>query len=448
MAPEQGLALTAVREGQSIDTAVDGRADIYALGLLLCEALGGELPKPRRFAPKWLRQRNPRVTLGLADVIGKCLAADPRQRYAAASALADDLRRHLADLPLRGVANRSVSERFGKWRRRRPYGTALFGLAISAFAAGMLALGYVNHETHKARVALAEGREHLQRREFSQARDNWRRGLAGVEGLPLCQELSQQLRGELRLIERLEAAEELHKFVERVRSLYGADGQPAADVRAVEAHCRTFWERRDLIASRLLVPSSLEHEQVQTDLLDLAILWTDLRIRLAAKNEVDMAHKDALTVLNQAEELYGPSCVLDVERQTHMDALGIANVKSHAALAPRTAWEHYAVGRSFFRAGDLDAADDEFDQALALEPQAIRPYSDKGACAYRRARYEDAIISFTACVALSPQSAWCYHNRGLCYDALGQSDRAESDFKRAVQLDPILAPNLLRHPNR
>jgi serine/threonine protein kinase len=448
MAPEQRLAMIAVREGRSIDTAVDGRADIYALGLVLCEALCGELPKPGRFAPGWLRQRNSRVTMGLADIIGKCLAANPRQRYATAGALADDLRRHLADLPLRGVANRSVSERFDKWRRRRPYGTTFVGLAISAFVAGMLALAYVNHETYKARDALAEGREHLERREFGQARDNWRRGLAGVEGLPFCRELSQELRGELRLIERLEAAEELHQFVDRVRSMYGADGQPAADVRAVEAHCRTFWERRDLIARRLAFPSSSEHEQVQTDLLDLAILWTDLRIRLAAKNDADMAHQDALTVLDQAEELYGPSCVLDVERRTHAEYLGIADRKSHGAFKPRTAWEHYAVGRALFRAGDLEAADHEFDQALALEPQAIWPNSYKGACAYRRARYEDAVSSFTACVALSPKSAWCYHNRGLCYHALGQSDRAESDFKRAVELDPMLAPTLLSHTNQ
>ena len=35
--------------------------------------------------------------------------------------LSDDLRRHLNNRPLRGVRNRSLSERWHKWRARRPY---------------------------------------------------------------------------------------------------------------------------------------------------------------------------------------------------------------------------------------------------------------------------------------------------------------------------------------
>jgi tetratricopeptide (TPR) repeat protein len=114
-----------------------------------------------------------------------------------------------------------------------------------------------------------------------------------------------------------------------------------------------------------------------------------------------------------------------------------------AASAPRTAWEHYAVGRALLQAGDLEAAGNQFDQALALEPQAVFPNFYKGICAYRRAHYEDAVLAFTACVALAPKIAWCYYNRGLAYDALGQSERALKDFNRAAQLDPALAPALL-----
>src|SRR5205085_8240049 len=44
MAPEQRAAVEAVRAGQPIPAAVDGRADVYALGVLLSEALGGQVP--------------------------------------------------------------------------------------------------------------------------------------------------------------------------------------------------------------------------------------------------------------------------------------------------------------------------------------------------------------------------------------------------------------------
>ena len=39
----------------------------------------------------------------------------------AAGALAGDLRRHLMHLPLKGVSNRSLPERWRKWRRRCAY---------------------------------------------------------------------------------------------------------------------------------------------------------------------------------------------------------------------------------------------------------------------------------------------------------------------------------------
>ena len=99
-------------------SAVDGRADIYALGAMLYESLGGPLPVDADSPP--LARREPAGQPGLSDVVARCLAARPDDRYPDAAALADDLRRHLTDQPLLGVANRSLAERWQKWRRRRP----------------------------------------------------------------------------------------------------------------------------------------------------------------------------------------------------------------------------------------------------------------------------------------------------------------------------------------
>jgi len=442
MAPEQQLAVVAVHCGGSIATAVDGRADIYSLGLVLCEALAGRALCSDRKVADWLRQCNPHVTFGLADILAKCLAVDPRQRYATASALADDLRRHLANLTLRGVANRSTVERWRKWRRRRPLGLVFAGLALTIAAAGGLALAYLGHEAQKARSALAEGREFFQQRDYGRAREAWQRGLDSAEGLPFSGDLTKELRDGLRLMEQVETAQELHRFVERVRSLYGADGQSAADVKAVEAHCRAFWKRREFIARQFAAPTFPEHGQVQTDLLDLAILWTELRVRLAAKDEVHAVRKDALEVLDQAEDLFGVNCVLEVQRQYHQTALGLP-AGERRAPAPHTAWEHFAVGRADFQAGDYGAALAELDQALALEPQSLWPNFYKGACAHRQGRFEEATLAFTTCAALAPESAWCYYNRGLAYDALDRTDLALADYDRALQLDSALVPAAL-----
>ena len=96
--------------------------------------------------------------------------ADPRDRYTDAAALAADLRRHLDDLPLRGVANRSPVERLRKWRRRRPYGAAadLVFLVVAAArryrGVGLLSAAY-RQRVDEVEAALASGRASLDGRQ-------------------------------------------------------------------------------------------------------------------------------------------------------------------------------------------------------------------------------------------------------------------------------------------
>jgi serine/threonine protein kinase len=142
MAPEQQAALDAVARRETVALAVDVRADIYGLGVLMYELFAGKLPCPTESVSQSLRRLNPNVTRGLADLVGRCLKPAAEDRYPSAAALAADLRRHLADLPLKGVANRSLTERWGKWRRRRPQAPALLVL----LSAVTVALGFtLNH---------------------------------------------------------------------------------------------------------------------------------------------------------------------------------------------------------------------------------------------------------------------------------------------------------------
>jgi serine/threonine protein kinase len=177
MPPELGAALAAVHDGRAGPVAVDGRADLYGLGLVLYEALGGKLPAAPQTAARALVRSNPQVSVGLGDLLARCLATAPRDRYASAADLARDLRRHLADLPLQGVANRSLTERWRKWRRRRPYTPAVLAVLLAVLTVGGFVLAHVNHQLDKARTALDEGRGQLQRRQYGEARSTLQRGL-------------------------------------------------------------------------------------------------------------------------------------------------------------------------------------------------------------------------------------------------------------------------------
>jgi tetratricopeptide (TPR) repeat protein len=198
-------------------------------------------------------------------------------------------------------------------------------------------------------------------------------------------------------------------------------------------------------------------ERLRADLLDLAILWASLRVRLGMDaRETGEARREALRVLDEAEVTFGPSHILFRERQAHAKALGLSDVADDAArgasrVPPRTAWEHYAVGRSLLASGDLVRAEAAFERALALRPQDFWPNFHQGVCAYRRRHYEDALNAFRICVALAPDRAECFYNRALAQAALGHTDQASLDRDRAVRLDPTLAaspfgPGIPDHP--
>jgi tetratricopeptide (TPR) repeat protein len=440
MAPEQQAAVAAVALGEPVPQTVDGRADVHALGLVLHELLGGEVP-----TSPGQRLCNSHVSAGLADLLSKCRAPDSVQRYADASALAADLRRHLADLPLRGVPNRSWAERWRKWRRRRPLAPALAGLLLAIGLVAGLVLLYFGRQLDKARTALGEGRDLFAVKEYRQAQEAWKRGLALAEDVPFGHELAKELRDHLRQGDQAQAAQDLHQFAERIRGLASGGSLPP-EARAVAAHCHTFWERRGWITERLgSLPDLQLREQIKTDLLDLAVLGADLRVRLAPVNEVDASRRQALGMLADAEVLFGPSAVTCSERQAQARALGMTEAaetarREGAALLPRSAWEHFTLGRARFHAGDITAAAEDFKRALALEPRAFWPTFYQGQCAYRRRHYEDALLALTACTTLAPDRAWCWYNRGLAFAALGKLERAMLDYDRALQLDPTLAP--------
>jgi serine/threonine protein kinase/Flp pilus assembly protein TadD len=446
MPPEQKAALEAVRESRPIATAIDGRADIYALGVLLYEALGGPLPLPERHAAHALRRRNSQVSVGLAAILTRCLDVDPTRRYPTPGAVARDVQRHLDDLPLNGVANRSFTERLGKWRRRRPLALPAFALLMIAITGGTISLDRAFKQVERARSALRSGDVYLHRRQYSEAAEVFRHGQTLLEGIPFSNDIAAGLREGTRSAERGLAAFQLHQTCEQLRPLYGADLLQRAEAKAALAHCRTFWDQRQRIVEHLAVqPDGDLEREVRADLLDLAILRADLLVRLAAPAEAKEVNAEALEVLDQAEMLFGTSCVLNEERRSRgLSEPGQprASVSQRSVPGPRDAWEHFALGRAYFRAGDIELAEKQMTRALELEPGSLWPNFWKGNCAFRAKRFDDAIVAFSVCIALAPSSGWCYSNRGLANAEMGRFDRAADDFEHALRLEPTLGSAL------
>ncbi len=151
MAPEHLLALA---EGGP--EAVDGRSDIYSLGVVLFEALTGQRPfaSPRRgssvvealFRAADDRRRatpHPRaleseIPPSLEAIVRRCLEPEPNDRYPSAIELAADLQAVSKDLPLPHSREPWVS-RISGWLRRRRRRLAMASAILVALAATLLA---------------------------------------------------------------------------------------------------------------------------------------------------------------------------------------------------------------------------------------------------------------------------------------------------------------------
>src|SRR5262249_35680142 len=100
----------------------------------------------------------PRVHRDLESICLKCLQKEPRQRYAGAGELADDLKRFLDGEPTL-ARPASTLERAVKWARRRPAAALLAGVAATLLLA--LAVGFAVHQV-RAGQRLAGVRSEVQ----------------------------------------------------------------------------------------------------------------------------------------------------------------------------------------------------------------------------------------------------------------------------------------------
>jgi serine/threonine protein kinase len=132
---------------------VDGRTDVYSLGVILYELLTDERPfrgnqqmlllQVLHDEPRPPRQLNDKVPRNLETITLKAMAKVPARRYATAQDLADDLRRYLRGEPIKARPAGRV-ERLWRWCRRNPVAAGLL-LAVSlSSAVGLWELSHLS----------------------------------------------------------------------------------------------------------------------------------------------------------------------------------------------------------------------------------------------------------------------------------------------------------------
>ncbi len=118
-----------------------------------------------------------------------------------------------------------------------------------------------------------------------------------------------------------------------------------------------------------------------------------------------------------------------------------ANQRTSQFSAPVTiqrkeAWAAQNRAEQFRVRGDLEAAIEESNKAIRLDPAYADAYASRGHSHSQMANYKRAIDDYTEAARLDPTNKNVFQNRGYCYSQLGEFDRAVGDYTRALLIDP------------
>jgi tetratricopeptide (TPR) repeat protein len=97
---------------------------------------------------------------------------------------------------------------------------------------------------------------------------------------------------------------------------------------------------------------------------------------------------------------------------------------------------HITAGRAAMAAGDLSKAEQEYMDALALDPNSAQAQFSLGNLYVRSNRLAEAEKAFLAALASDPKMATAQANLGVVYYELGQFPQAASAFEAVLKAEP------------
>jgi eukaryotic-like serine/threonine-protein kinase len=406
--------------GENVGTG----SDVYSLGVILFQALSGELPfatdgrtqfeltkvVSEKTAPL-LSEKLPQVSKDLAAIVGQCLRKEPEHRYLTVQALLDDLLRWLKGMPVHAQPA-TLWYRGKRFVQRHRVAVTLALLLIGVSVAGFSA--WLEQSKVAARKGLTASRVSEFLVEFFNQPDPWGQGTSAMT------------------MDRF-FGEHLDSLFESLQDEPEVEAELAAALGLV---LRNLGDSEKAIP--LLMRSAMLLKQIQS---------SDLNQRAEINFELGVAYYRAGN-LEQAQSWVSEA--LRLHRREH----------GERSEPVASCWN--TLGLIAHLGDDLDLAEELYTKALELREQIhggvglplASTLNNLGGLALWQEETDDAIVLFERAkwihgkayqVLGHPDLATTLNNLGAAYEQKGDLDQAEAYFNQSLAMRRELLP--AHHPH-
>ncbi len=447
---------------------VDHRIDIYSLGATMYEWLTLTPPYPGETREQVitkilssqaqpLRMINPKIPVDLETICLKAIERDRNRRYKSAGDLRDDLRRYLADQPIKAKRDGFVV-RVGKTMRRKPVATLTMATLLIASVLSWAVYSAKNEVKSQTQViAQAQKQAEDAEQKTEQVLDLLSRSLPIELGgtfkvVEAVQKLvnpttsnktamgknsaDQATASKLPMVGTPKSLARLlvlqwYTFIEPDWSTWLSS--ITSDSKSMIAQAVDHWKKRELRKALDILngyfdrPSKSQELQMQARLLRMVI---DSEL-----GEFDHLMKDATNLLQadqkSADAYLWHGLALMLKNQVQDS---IPDLTRASELNPKSAWSKMARGLALIGDGRSIGAILEFDDALRLAPTIPVAYLGRARAYFAAENVEDAVPDLNYVLDQDPDNPDALAIRGDCYMATQQYAEAASDYQKAMNI--------------